>query len=81
MTDPLGIEALRRDVAETRQLVRQLVGQMADERPEYYTVDQAAKALGVTRQTVYNREKQGKLRITSKGVPRECIPRGFNPAS
>lgn len=81
MTDPLGIEALRRDVAETRQLVRQLVGAIADERPEYYTISQAADALGVSRQTVHNRAKAGSLRITSKGVPREYIPRGFNPAS
>lgn len=70
VADSLGITELRKDIAEVKELLGQL---LVDTRPSHYTVAQAAEARGVSARTIARQIKAGKLERTPQGIPREQI--------
>lgn len=66
---------LQEQLNENKLLLKQVLSQLVDNRPEYYTIEEAAEIIGCDIQTINRHIKKGHLKAKRFGPRMKRIPK------
>ena len=68
-------ESIQKTILEVKKLQLQLIARLNDNRPDYYTIEEAAEIIGCDTQTIHRHIKKGTIKAKNWGNRLKRIPK------